>query len=673
MTPLRIFISSVQKEFTREREALRDYLQGDPLMRRFFEVFLFEDAPASNRRPDDLYLEEVERCDIYVGLFGNDYGIEDEDGLSPTEREFVRATARAAHRLIFVKETDNSARHPKMRALIGQAQVGLIRKRFNTPEELVTGLYAALVEYLEIKELIRWGPFDAAPCTGAALDDLEFGRMTQFIRMARRARQFPLTEDAPPEELLEHLNLMKDGRLTNAAVLLFGKASQRFLISSEVKCAHFHGTEVAKPIPSYQVYKGTVFDLVDQAVDFVLSKIALSVGTRAEGVQAPVTYEIPKEIVIEAIVNAVAHRDYTSKGSVQVMLFEDRLEVWNPGRLAPPLTLEKLRVPHASVPGNPLLAESLYLAEYIERMGTGTLDMIRRCVKAGLPEPEFAITDGFVTTVRRTPTPIWIVRAHCDSETVANLDILVLSSNKNWNRSRTDENGNAVIKLNSIDLPVTVLTAAKGVTAWIGYNEDWPPGEIIGLYLEPLAGGGSIIFPDATGSLPGLQGRLKIHDTLDGTYLHASNIAINGGQPQPVRCVSGEELRLTDADGNELLARIVDVIGRSALVEYRATQGQSGREPELRPESRPELRPESLEAKVLTLLAGRSMSKAELSKNLGQKEISGQLNKVVRLLLVDRMIEYTLPGKPRSRLQKYRLTAKGKAAVASLRPGGADL
>ena len=95
-------------------------------------------------------------------------------------------------------------------------------------------------------------------------------------------------------------------------MLLFGKSPQRSLLSSEVRCAHFHGTEVAKPIPSYQVYKGTAFQLVDQAVDFVLSKIALSVGTRAESVQAPVAYEIPKEVVTEAIVNAVAHRDYTS-------------------------------------------------------------------------------------------------------------------------------------------------------------------------------------------------------------------------------------------------------------------------------------------------------------------------------------------------------------------------
>ena len=236
----------------------------------------------------------------------------------------------------------------------------------------------------------------------ATLEDLDVEKMARFVRRARSARQFPLPESALPEEMLEHLNLLSDGRPANAAVLLFGRSPQRFMISSEIKCAHFHGTRIAKPIPSYQVYKGTVFELVDQAVDFVLGKIALSVGTRAESVRAPVTYEIPKEVVIEAVVNAVAHRDYTSNGSVQVMLFADRLEVWNPGRLSPSLTLERLRGPHGSVPVNPLLAESLYLAEYIERMGTGTLDMIRRCTGAGLPEPEFAVTDGFVVTVRRT-------------------------------------------------------------------------------------------------------------------------------------------------------------------------------------------------------------------------------------------------------------------------------
>ena len=494
MNTIRIFISSVQREFAQEREALRDYLRDDPLMRRFFDVFLFEDVPASDRRPDALYLDEVEQSDLYVGLFGNDYGSEDKDGISPTEREFDQATASGIHRLIFVKGTDDNDQHPKMQTLIRKAQIGLIRKRFNTSEELVTALYSALVEYLDNKDLIRSEPFDAAPCSKASLDDLDTEQMAWFIRMARGARAFPLPVDASTEDLLIHLNLLNDGRPTNAAMLLFGKSPQRSFISSEVRCAHFHGTQVAKPIPSYQVYKGTAFQLVDQAVDFVLSKIALSVGTRAESVQAPVAYEIPKEVVTEAIVNAVAHRDYTSNASVQVMLFTDRVEVLNPGRLPPSLTLEQLRVAHTSIPNNPLLAEPLYLAQYIERMGTGTLDMIRRCSDAGLPEPEFNDSSGFKITIwRATPT---------------------------------------------------------------------------------------------------------------------------------------EQIKV-----------------------------------------QPESLPGDLKSKVLNLLADGPMSRSDLSKKLRQKEVSGQLKKVFRDLLTDEMIEYTLPEKPRSPRQKYRLTDNGRSELTNLKSG----
>ncbi|MBM3883575.1 MAG: DUF4062 domain-containing protein [Verrucomicrobia bacterium] len=403
MKPLRLFISSVQKEFAEERAALRDYLRGDALLRRFFEPFLFEEVPAADRRADELYLDEVERCDVYVGLFGHEYGFEDAQGVSPTQREFEVATQRHKPRLIFVKGADDKAKHPKMQALLRQAEAQVIRRRFATTAELIAGLYAALVQYLETRQLIRFGPFDASVCAEATLADLSTERIQRFVGVARRARGFPLAEETAARDVLEHLNLLRQGRPTHAAVLLFGTAPQRYLMASEIKCAHFHGTEVQKPIPSYQVYKGTVFDLVDQAVDFVLSKINLAVGTRAESTQAPVAYEMPPEVVREAIVNAVAHRDYTSTGSVQVMLFADRLEVWNPGSLPPSLTLEMLRRPHGSVPGNPLLAEPLYLAKYIERMGTGTGDMIARCRRAGLPEPEFNLTDGFVTTLRRKP------------------------------------------------------------------------------------------------------------------------------------------------------------------------------------------------------------------------------------------------------------------------------
>jgi len=249
MKAQRIFISSVQKEFAAERAALRDYLRGDPLLRRFFEVFLFEDVPAADRRADDVYLDEVEHCDVYIGLFGDEYGVEDAQGLSPTEREFAVATRLHKHRLVFVKGADDRSKHPKMQALIQRSGAQLIRRRFVSGAELIAGVYAALVQYLESRQLIRTGPFDGAICSEASLDDLSAEKIRRFVSVARRARGFPLPADTATEQVLEQLHLVKHRQPTHAAVLLFGKQPQRFLISSEIKCAHFHGVTVQKPIP----------------------------------------------------------------------------------------------------------------------------------------------------------------------------------------------------------------------------------------------------------------------------------------------------------------------------------------------------------------------------------------------------------------------------------------
>lgn len=89
---MKIFLSSVQKELDEERRAVKAFIENDPLLRRFFSVFLFENLPAIDQRADAVYLAEVDRCAVYLGLFGNDYGFEDNEGLSPTEREFDRAT-----------------------------------------------------------------------------------------------------------------------------------------------------------------------------------------------------------------------------------------------------------------------------------------------------------------------------------------------------------------------------------------------------------------------------------------------------------------------------------------------------------------------------------------------------------------------------------------------------
>jgi predicted HTH transcriptional regulator len=406
-----IFISSVQKELADERRGLKAYIHGDPLLRRFFEVFLFEELPASDRRADEVYLAEVDRCALYLGLFGNDYGFEDTAGVSPTEHKFNRATTLGKPRLIYVKGIDDSARHPKMRALVRRAGDQLIRRRFQNAAELNAAVYASLVEHLAHSNLLRTLPFDAAACAGATVADLSTERLDAFLARAQATRGYPLGPGTPLPAALAHLNLLDGDTPNHAAVLLFAREPQRWLTTSGVKCLHFHGTEIQKPIPSHQVYRGTVFELVDQAVDFVMSKIDRAVGTRAESNAVPVSYELPREAVAESIVNAVAHRDYASNASVQVMLFADRLEVWNPGELPPPLTPERLTRPHASIPRNPLLAEPLFLAGYIEQAGTGTLDMIARCRDAGLSAPEFRQDGGsFIQTLRR-PIPSIAPRA----------------------------------------------------------------------------------------------------------------------------------------------------------------------------------------------------------------------------------------------------------------------
>ena len=210
--------------------------------------------------------------------------------------------------------------------------------------------------------------------------------------------------------------LTDDGRLTNSALLLFAKDPQRFFRTSEVRCAQFYGTKVEKPIRNYQVFAGSLFEMIDKAVGFVMSRIDARVGTRDYSADTRVDYELPESAVAEAIANAVAHRDYTSNASVQVMLFRDRVEIWNPGRLPDGLTVQKLREMHSSEPTNPVIAHPLFLAGYIEHLGTGTTDLIAACEQYGLQTPEFHQAEVFRTVIYRR------AKVSDSTEKVTNLD-----------------------------------------------------------------------------------------------------------------------------------------------------------------------------------------------------------------------------------------------------------
>ena len=199
----RIFISSVQKELAAERRGLKDYVKGDPLLRKFFEVFLFEDLPASDQRADKVYLAEVDRCSIYLGLFGHEYGFADAQGVSPTEREFDRATEVGKERLIFIVGDDSPPRDARMQQLIQRAGAQLIRRRAGSLPELTASVYASLVEYLERHGEIQTRPFDASPCRNSSLSDISEERVRWFLSQARQ-RQYPLADTTPLTDVLTH-------------------------------------------------------------------------------------------------------------------------------------------------------------------------------------------------------------------------------------------------------------------------------------------------------------------------------------------------------------------------------------------------------------------------------------------------------------------------------------
>ncbi len=163
---------------------------------------------------------------------------------------------------------------------------------------------------------------------------------------------------------------------------------------------------------------------------------------------------------------------------------------------------------------------------------------------------------GVIVTVRAADGPI------------AGADVLVLFPNTTWKRSSTDANGVAEFELYTTQSPMTVFVAAAGFDACL--QDAWIPGQHpLDLELERLPGGGAVIFPNGSGELPILQGRLNPKlDAHGRTYLYTDNVAVNGGVSQPVHFTCGERLYLGDAEGRDTSVQIIAIVGRAALVQY---------------------------------------------------------------------------------------------------------
>ena len=101
---IRIFVSSVQKEFEQERLKLFEWITTDPFLGKFFEVFLFEKLPAMDNTPQQVFLNEISQCEIYMGILGKEYGFVGKKGVSVTEEEFDEASRLHKQRFVFVTD-----------------------------------------------------------------------------------------------------------------------------------------------------------------------------------------------------------------------------------------------------------------------------------------------------------------------------------------------------------------------------------------------------------------------------------------------------------------------------------------------------------------------------------------------------------------------------------------
>lgn len=227
------------------------------------------------------------------------------------------------------------------------------------------------------------------------VSDLDRNKIKEIVRMAVFEQRLPESAlSASIPDILKKLELIVDGKLTNAAVILFCKNEQKQFIQSNLKLARFKGTDKSEFLDT-KTFRADAFDLYDKAMAFLgfnLPVVARIEPGNPKRVEEPA---IPYKVLREALVNAFVHRDYSNTGgSVDVAVYDDRVNISNIGSLPKGVLLNQLAKEHPSIQRNPRIAHVFYLCGKIEKWGRGTLDMIQDCKRVGNPLPIYKEIGG---------------------------------------------------------------------------------------------------------------------------------------------------------------------------------------------------------------------------------------------------------------------------------------
>jgi len=185
---------------------------------------------------------------------------------------------------------------------------------------------------------------------------------------------------------------------TLGGLLCFGRAPQEHLPQALVQCVAYPTADITRELIDQDPVAGRIDAQVERAANFVMKNLRFS--STVVGVHRAEEPRPSVETVREVIANAVAHRDYSIAGPVQVRVFSDRLEVMSPGTLPNGVTPEAMRI-GVSVHRNPFLVEFLRGRQIIDALGRGVVLLIEEAAELGLPDPEIRAPEGFVEIIVR--------------------------------------------------------------------------------------------------------------------------------------------------------------------------------------------------------------------------------------------------------------------------------
>jgi len=259
---------------------------------------------------------------------------------------------------------------------------------------------SALTKFLLERQGKKW---DAVPVPNISVEDFKANTFDVFRAKAEKSNRLEVEDlQGTNQELLESLNLYADNEkmLKRAAVLLFHPNPEKYITGSYIKIGFFETDDDLK----YQdEVKGNLLEQAEEALDLLKTKydkasISYSDGAREE------KFTFPQDAVREALLNAIAHKDYSSGIPIQISVYNDKIIFWNEGQLPENWTVDRLTQKHPSKPFNPDIANTLFRAGYIESWGRGTIKIINACKAHKIAPPIFANTapDFEVTLINYT-------------------------------------------------------------------------------------------------------------------------------------------------------------------------------------------------------------------------------------------------------------------------------